>query len=41
VRQSPAIKDMKTEGQEATALEAVTRRQPVKVQPTDKTQCVL
>jgi hypothetical protein len=28
--------DMKTEAEEATALEAVTRRQPVKMQQTEK-----
>jgi hypothetical protein len=32
VRQSPASKDVSTEPEEATALEAVTRRQPVKIQ---------
>jgi hypothetical protein len=41
VRQSPAIKDVKTETEEATALEAFTRRQPVKIQQTEKTSCVL
>jgi hypothetical protein len=30
VRQSPASKEVDTENEEATALEAVTRRQPVK-----------
>jgi hypothetical protein len=34
VRQSPASKDVNTEGEEATALEAVTRRQPVKIEQT-------
>jgi hypothetical protein len=37
VRQSPASKDVNTEVKEATALEAVTRRQPVKIQQTGKT----
>jgi hypothetical protein len=37
VRQSPASKDVKTEAEEATALEAVTRRQPVKIQQAEKT----
>jgi hypothetical protein len=37
VRQSPASKDMDTEAEEAMALEAVTRRQPVKIQQTEKT----
>jgi hypothetical protein len=36
VRQSPASKNMNTEAEEATALEAVTRRQPVKIQQTEK-----
>jgi hypothetical protein len=31
VRQSPASKDVNTEAEEARALEAVTRRQPVKI----------
>jgi hypothetical protein len=31
-RQSPASKDVNTKAEEATALEAVTRRQPVKIQ---------
>jgi hypothetical protein len=37
VRQSPASKDVKTEAEEATALEAVTRQQPAKIQQTEKT----
>jgi hypothetical protein len=37
VRQAPASKDVKTETEEATALGAVTRRQPVKIQQTEKT----
>jgi hypothetical protein len=32
VRQSPASKDVNTEDEQATALEAVTRRQPMKTQ---------
>jgi hypothetical protein len=38
VRESPVSKDMNAEAEEATALEAVTRRQPVK---TEKTLYVL
>jgi hypothetical protein len=38
VRYSPASKDVNTKD-EATALEAVTRRQPVKIEQTEKT-CV-
>jgi hypothetical protein len=41
VRQSPASKDVNTEPEEATALEAVTARQPVKIQQTEKTSYVL
>jgi hypothetical protein len=37
VRQSPASKDVNTEAEEATALEAVTRRQAAKLQQTEKT----
>jgi hypothetical protein len=37
VRQSPVSKGVNTEAEEATALEAVTRRQPVKMQQTKKT----
>jgi hypothetical protein len=37
VRQSPASKDVNTEAEEVTALEAVTRRQLVKIQQTKKT----
>jgi hypothetical protein len=40
-RQSPARKGVNTEAEDATALEAVTRRQPVKIQQTEKTWCVL
>jgi hypothetical protein len=38
VRQSLASKDMNTK---ATALEAITRRQPVKIQQTEKILYVL
>jgi hypothetical protein len=37
MRQSPASKDVNTEADGATALEAVIRRQPVKIQQTEKT----
>jgi hypothetical protein len=37
VRQSPAGKDVNTKAEEAAALEAVTRRQPVKIQQTENT----
>jgi hypothetical protein len=37
VRQSPASNDVNTEAEKATALEAVTRRQPMKIQQTEKT----
>jgi hypothetical protein len=37
VRESPASKDVNTEADEATMLEAVTRRQPVGIQQTEKT----
>jgi hypothetical protein len=37
VRESPASKDVNMEAEEATTLEAVTRRQPVKKQRTGKT----
>jgi hypothetical protein len=37
VRQSPASKDVNTKAEEAMALEAVTKRQPVKIQQTKKT----
>jgi hypothetical protein len=40
VRQSPASKDVNADAEEATVLEAVTRRQPVKIQHTEKTYCV-
>jgi hypothetical protein len=35
-RYFPASKGVNTEAEEATALEAVTRRQPVKTQKTEK-----
>jgi hypothetical protein len=41
VRQSPGSKDVSTEGEEATAFEAVTRREPVKIERPEKTSCVL
>jgi hypothetical protein len=41
VRQSPANKDVNTETEEATVLEAVTRRQLVKTQQNEKISCVL
>jgi hypothetical protein len=41
VKKSPTSKDMNTEAEEATALEAVTRKQPVKIQQPEKTLCVL
>jgi hypothetical protein len=37
VRQSPASKDVNTEAEEATVLEAVTRKRLVKKQQTEKT----
>jgi hypothetical protein len=37
MRQSLAVKDVNTEAEYATALEAVTGRQPVKIQQTEKT----
>jgi hypothetical protein len=36
VRQSPTSKDVNTEAEGATSLEAVTRRQAVKIQQTEK-----
>jgi hypothetical protein len=36
VRHSPASKGVNTEAEEATESEAVTRRQPVKIQQTEK-----
>jgi hypothetical protein len=41
VRQSSASKDVNTEAEEATAMNAVTRRQPVKIQQTEKAPYVL
>jgi hypothetical protein len=41
VRQSPASEDVNMETDEATELEAVTRRQPVKIQQTEKTSYLL
>jgi hypothetical protein len=35
--QSPASKDVNTEAEEATELEAVTRCQPVKIRQIEKT----
>jgi hypothetical protein len=35
------MKDVNTEAEEVTALEAVTRRQPAKVQQTEKSLYVL
>jgi hypothetical protein len=37
VRQSPASKGVNVEVEEATALKAITRRQMVKTQHTEKT----
>jgi hypothetical protein len=41
VRQSPASKDVNRDAEEATALEAITRRHPVKMQQTEKSLCML
>jgi hypothetical protein len=41
LRQSPTDKDVNTETEEVTVLEAVTRRQPLKIQQTEKAECVL
>jgi Co/Zn/Cd efflux system component len=41
VRQSPVSKDVNKEAEEATALEAVTRRQPMKIQQIKKSYFVL
>jgi hypothetical protein len=41
MRQSPASKNVNTEGEEATTLEAVTWRQPAKIQQTEESSCVL
>jgi hypothetical protein len=37
VRESPDSKRANTEGEEATELEAVTKRQPVKIKQSEKT----
>jgi hypothetical protein len=37
VRESPASNDVNTEAEEATVLEPVSRRQPVKIEQTEKT----
>jgi hypothetical protein len=39
VRQSSASQDVNTEAEEATGLEAVTRRQPLKVQQNSVMNC--
>jgi hypothetical protein len=41
VRWSPVSKNVNTEAEEATALEAVTRRQPMKSELTEKASYVL
>jgi hypothetical protein len=41
MRKFPASKDVNNEAEEATALKAVTRRQPVKIQETENTSYVL
>jgi hypothetical protein len=41
VRQSSLSKNVNTEAEEATALEAVARRQPMKIQQTEKASYVL
>jgi hypothetical protein len=41
VRHSPASKDVNTEVKEVTALKAITRQQPVKIQQTEKSHWVL
>jgi hypothetical protein len=41
VRQLLASKDVNMEDEEATVLEDVTRRQPVKIQQTEKTLYVV
>jgi hypothetical protein len=41
VGESPAIEDVNAEDGEATILEAVTRRQTVKIRQTEKVYCVL
>jgi hypothetical protein len=41
MRELPPGKDVNTEANKATVLEAVTRRQPVKLQQTEKTLHIL
>jgi hypothetical protein len=41
VRQSPSSKDVNTEAEEDTALEAVTKRQPVKIRQSENISYVL
>jgi hypothetical protein len=41
VRQSPTGKGVNSEAKEATALKAVNRRRPVKIQQIEKTLYVL
>jgi hypothetical protein len=41
MRQSPANKNVNTKAEEAMALEAVTRRHPVKIQQNRKAKYVL
>jgi hypothetical protein len=41
MRQTPASKDVNTDADEAVAFEDVTRRQPVKIQQTEKNSYVL
>jgi hypothetical protein len=41
VRQLPPSKQVNAEAEEGTALEAVTRRQPVKIQQTEKTSSLV
>jgi hypothetical protein len=41
VRQTTASKDVNADSEEVTELEAVTRQQPVKIQWTETTYCVL
>jgi hypothetical protein len=41
VKEAPTSKDVYTEAEEFTALEAVTRRQPVKIHQTEKNSYVL
>jgi hypothetical protein len=41
VRESLTSNDVNTEAEEATALEAITRQQQMKIQQTEETSCVL